>query len=319
MKPKELVNAYFKSVKTARPPFLPYYTKYAAKLEQISLEEMVSDSSTLVNSLLNAREVLNCDWIVYGPDFTLEAEALGLNVTWDEPNEFPKIEPGVCENLNFDIEIIKNNGRLAIVIETLKRIVKVHSQKIPVACTITGPWSLALLLTGKKELDISSQQDLMILNNCCNLINSLTRMYCENKVNYVVINETDLPSEDVTRQILTNNMGSIKKICAFYRVGLLFMTNSILSSERFESLLNGGVTGVITKMEALLNLQQLTEQKSFIGFDFSSEILNDDHDVDDVIHILRKHYDHFFMSGDIPTALSIEEIILKRELLTVVV
>ena len=51
---KDLVRGLFRLDDLPRPPFLPWVCTFAAQLEQVQVEDMLSDAGILATSLTNA-------------------------------------------------------------------------------------------------------------------------------------------------------------------------------------------------------------------------------------------------------------------------
>jgi hypothetical protein len=62
---KELVKDLFYFKDLPRPPFIPWISTFAAKLEQIPVEDMLSDPGLLSTALLNSQDLFGYDAIVF--------------------------------------------------------------------------------------------------------------------------------------------------------------------------------------------------------------------------------------------------------------
>ena len=61
---KELSRGLFELRDLARVPFIPWVCSFAAQLEQVEIEEMLSDAGLLSRSLMNAQKLFGYDAIV---------------------------------------------------------------------------------------------------------------------------------------------------------------------------------------------------------------------------------------------------------------
>jgi uroporphyrinogen-III decarboxylase len=80
---KERVQRLFERKETGRVPFIPWVSGFAARLEQLPLEDMLSDAGLLSRALLNARTLYGYDAIISIFDQSLEAEACGCRLDWE--------------------------------------------------------------------------------------------------------------------------------------------------------------------------------------------------------------------------------------------
>lgn len=119
---KKLVRDLFRLSELPRLPFIPWVSTFAARLEQISVKEMLSDPTTLSKSLENAQKLFGYDAIISVFDPSLEAEACGCRIAWGAEGELPTVighplmEGATIEDLDFSE--IEKRGRLPIILES---------------------------------------------------------------------------------------------------------------------------------------------------------------------------------------------------------
>src|SRR3972149_7483653 len=87
---KELVRDLFQLRELERVPFIPWVCSFAAQLEQIPVEAMLSDAGLLSRSLLNAQALFRYDAIANVFDPSLEAEACGCAIDWSQGGGLPR-------------------------------------------------------------------------------------------------------------------------------------------------------------------------------------------------------------------------------------
>ena len=81
---KEMVRALLSGAPVSRPPFIPYMASAAARFMEVLVQRMFTDPTTLANSLQSAQRLFKYDAIVVLFDPTLEAEACGCGLAWEE-------------------------------------------------------------------------------------------------------------------------------------------------------------------------------------------------------------------------------------------
>jgi uroporphyrinogen-III decarboxylase len=150
--PKELFANLFQKRTLSRPPFIPWVSTFAAKLEQIPVREMLSDATLLTRSLQNAQKLFGYDGIPIVFDPTFEAEACGCEVNWNDSGKLPEVatsplgEGATVEDL--DISEFERQERISVALDTASRISIIKGREIPLLGVVTGPITLTRLLGG---------------------------------------------------------------------------------------------------------------------------------------------------------------------------
>ena len=114
---KELVRALFGDKPVSRPPFVPCMATAAAQFMQVPVSKLFSDPTTLANSLQSCQRLFKYDGIVILLDTTVEAEACGCQIAWQE-REPPSIVSHILEGQEperLDISGIESKGRIPMV------------------------------------------------------------------------------------------------------------------------------------------------------------------------------------------------------------
>lgn len=137
---KELAKRTFRGRDVPRPPFIPFVGTYLTEVTGLSMREVVSEAGLLSQALDNTRQLLNHDAAVLPLDGTVEAEALGVGVRWDQDTT-PVVDGHLAldEEVPFEAERFVNTGRNAIRLEATRRFVQVHGRTTPVFATVSGP------------------------------------------------------------------------------------------------------------------------------------------------------------------------------------
>jgi uroporphyrinogen decarboxylase len=229
---KELVKGLFQFKQPPRTAFIPWVCSFAAQLEQVSVEEMLSDPGLLSSSLLNAQELFGYDAIVNVFDTTLEAEACGCEIEWGEEGALPKVvshpleEGATIESL--DIANLEKRGRIPTVMESTKRLKIIRGKQVAIIGMVTGPLTLASHLSGDSFLDyfnLASAEAANTLTATANITLKLSKHYCELGVDAVVVVDELLGSILPERyKSLAGPLKSIWNVTKFYGVNSLILT-----------------------------------------------------------------------------------------------
>lgn len=221
----------FSGLEQFQIPFLPFVYGMAARLEQISVQEMASEPGALSRCLRNAQRLFGYDGILTSFDLTLEAEACGCQVSWDADGMTRVVAPVFAEERavsSFDVSTIERKGRLPVVLEAAKRLCQELRGAVPVVGVVTGPWTLASYLRGeglteelKKGSNAAAQR---ILELAVEVALRVTRCYCEAGVNIVAIAEDFLPEQGF--HVFRSQKGlldSVWNVIRYYRVNSVLL------------------------------------------------------------------------------------------------
>jgi uroporphyrinogen-III decarboxylase len=158
---KELVRGVFESVDLPRLPFIPWIFSHAAKLEQITLRNMYNDPTQYSKCLQNTRKLYGYDAIISGFDSSLEAEMCGCPINWRDDFKTPDVEPRPDFNFSslkdINVENAVKTGRFGTAFESLRRINMVSGKNIALATIVTGPLTVATVLTGRNLIQDFSE------------------------------------------------------------------------------------------------------------------------------------------------------------------
>jgi hypothetical protein len=134
-----------------RPVFVPIVYRLAARIEQTSLLDMVSDPTSYANILESAWKLLRQDAIITGFNPSLEAEIFGCQVEWQDDYELPAVSGWTaCELSGAGLE---NSARLPVLLEATKRLIQTRGREVAIVAVMTGPGSLATNIAEHAELD----------------------------------------------------------------------------------------------------------------------------------------------------------------------
>jgi hypothetical protein len=171
----------FKLMNGERPVFVPFVYGLAAKMEQLPLEDMVTEAGEYSHAVEGAFELFGYDGIVTGWDSTLEAEAFGAEVDWTGDYAPPQI--GDTSGVGLREVEPAASPRIAAMLEATRRIVMTRGKDTAIIGTVTGPVSLVhLLAEGAGGVET-------LIPLAGNLLMKVVKGLCELRVDAVFIRE----------------------------------------------------------------------------------------------------------------------------------
>ena len=248
---KELVRSLFQLRDLAKAPFIPWVCSFAAQLEQIEVETMLSDAGSLSRALINSQKLFGYDAIVNVFDPSLEAEACGCKVDWSEAEASPRVvshplsEGAGIEDI--DISNFEKRGRLPVILEATKRLNIIRGKEVAIIGMITGPLTLARHLKGEafaSDLNQNPDEAKKVITLAGNIGLKLCRAYCELGVDAIVIAEETLGRLNLNQfQAVAAPLRSIWNVARFYNVHSLILSKGC-RQEQIEPILALQADGV---------------------------------------------------------------------------
>ena len=248
---KELSRGLFELRDLARVPFIPWVCSFAAQLEQVEIEEMLSDAGLLSRSLMNAQKLFGYDAIVSVFDTSLEAEACGCKLDWSEAEALPRVvshplsEGASIEGL--DISNFDKRGRVPAILEATKRLTIIRGKEVAIIGMITGPLTLARHLKGEAlvtDLNQGKEAAAKLVTLAGTVGLKLCRAYCELGVDAIVIAEEMLGQiNPKSYQALVAPLRSIWNVAKFYGVHSLILSKEC-AEEHIEPILGLQADGI---------------------------------------------------------------------------
>lgn len=248
---KELVRGLFEHKNVNRIPFIPWVCSFAAKLEQVPIQTMLSDGGVLARALINAHKLFGYDAIVNAFDTSLEAEACGCQVDWSDASSLPKVishplsEGASVEDIN--TSEIEKQGRVPAVLEATKRLNIIKGKDVAIAGVITGPLTLGSHLKGEafiEDLNKDKDEALDIIEAAGSIGLKLCRAYCETGVDLIVIAEEMLGQLNPEMvQVIASPLRSIWNVASFYNVYSIALSKGC-STEHIEPVLDLQADGI---------------------------------------------------------------------------
>ena len=151
---KDIIFKSLKHEKTERVPWVPFAGVHAGKLKGYTAKEVLMDEDKLYESLIEVHKLYSPDGMPIMFDLQIEAEILGCELLWAEYNP-----PSVCKHPygedgsgfpTDDMIPKKENGRIPMVLNTMKRVKESIGQDTALYGLVCGPLTLCSHLRGSK-------------------------------------------------------------------------------------------------------------------------------------------------------------------------
>ena len=206
--PKRLMRDLLEMKGTSRPLFVPLVYRYASKVSQIPLEEMLGDPNHLSRSLIMAQELFGYDGIISSYDRHLEMEALGLSHLADDETEGvrmamrDRVAAGkLGEIIRKPVRSLLDKGRIRAIHESTARISQIVGREIPVIAVLNSPATLLnRVLYGDLAILWPEHREQLTehLNDLRALVLELIKAYCEQRVDAIWLAEEGWSGIDST-------------------------------------------------------------------------------------------------------------------------
>jgi uroporphyrinogen-III decarboxylase len=230
---KELVRSLFAGKPVSRPPFIPYMATAAARFMQVPVTKLLSDPTTLANSLQACQRLFKYDGIAVLLDTTLEAEACGCQLAWRE-GEPPEVISHVLEGKdpsNLDISALENRGRIPVVLEAAKRLTQMAGRDVALLGVVTGPITLGKHLIGDDfihVLEIDTQLGQKVIELSGKIALALARVYGELKFDAIILADMALASTYPTHYPkIQPILKTLRNLANFYDMPLILLTGRV--------------------------------------------------------------------------------------------
>ncbi len=231
---KELVRALSASKPVSRPPFIPCMAAAAANYMQVPVRQMYSDPTILANSLQSCQRLFKYDGVVTLFDTTLEAEACGCQLSWQEglpPEVISPLLTSADDLGDLSAAGIENKGRIPVVLEAAKRLIQTVGREVAMLGVITGPITLGRHLIGDAlipaaETNTRAFQKLIDLSGEIAL--TMARAYGELKLDAIILADRNLASLDTDHYSKIQPMlKTLRNVLNFYDAPLIISTDKV--------------------------------------------------------------------------------------------
>lgn len=252
---RELVRKLFGGREVSRLPIILNLGAYAARLNQLSYQQMTGDPTLLANSLQSAQRLFGCDGMVVLWDPTIEAEACGCQIVWmgDEPiiASRPLANGCQCEGLP-DIGNVESRGRVAVALEAARRLSIVIGKEVALIGAVTGPITLAYNLRGEgflKDLDERPDEAFQIVDFALQVIVRIGKKYLDAGMDVLLVADPllgEVGSSHYPR--IRSALRTLWNVVDFFDADSLLLTKPGAGTS-LDDLLSLGATGLAVEGE----------------------------------------------------------------------
>lgn len=132
-------------------PVAPEVFGVTARLNGYRISQYVTDGRIIAESQLKAREAIGYDILFAFADLSVEAEALGCTLRYDD-DAYPSVKEHILQNIE-DVKVLKlpdplKDGRMPVVIEACRQLRESAGNECVIAACVMGPVSIASQIMG---------------------------------------------------------------------------------------------------------------------------------------------------------------------------
>ncbi|EFK09272.1 uroporphyrinogen decarboxylase (URO-D) [delta proteobacterium NaphS2] len=294
-----------------RIPFLPMMYSMAARIQSISLKELLTNPTKMAIALQKAHKLFGYDGIFNVVDCTLEADACGCQLNWPGECEMPGVtshplEDGIAVD-QLPLSDIENMGRIPAVLETTKRLQMVMGNKTDIISVLTGPLTLSQHLAGEtfnKNLSDDFSEAYDVIRHANTICIRLCKCYCERKVDGILIYDTLLSKlNSETLKLVKPFYRTLFNVVDYFNIYFIIFVGSH-PSETIEDIFEFDAKGIIVSGDTDLgNLADLAEKNGkCLGWAIPEAALSGTKDFlrETVLKAVPKKRRGFFLTTDGP-------------------
>jgi len=200
--PRQAVKALLQGIAPPRALFLPIVFSLGARIENLPLRNFLSNPTKISNALRQIRTHLHSDGVTCYFDPFLEVEAMGGALVWDAEGQQAALRwpqrgktgdlPG---GLRTPDEAAKS-GRVPVAVEVIARLKPFVRDQSLLMAGVTGPFTLAALLTQAKGANGNLDRDpgTAAMDLAGEMTGAVARAFVEVGADVIFIREQVLPS-----------------------------------------------------------------------------------------------------------------------------
>jgi len=172
-------------------PWVPFAGVHAGKLMGYNAREVLTDGKKLLESLLEVNRLYDPDGQPVVFDLQIEAEILGCELLWSD-----QAPPSVVSHpLGSSLEIPEtipdeNDGRLSIVLQTMRAMKAAVGETTALYGLVTGPFTLASHLRGTEIfMDMFEHVEYLddLLAYCARVAQTVSRMFVDTGMDVIAV------------------------------------------------------------------------------------------------------------------------------------
>jgi len=226
-----------------------HFGPYAARLQQLSHQQVAGDATLLANALQSAQRLFGCDGLIIQADPTVEAEACGCLVEWRDDRPVVTSHPLAGDAPgNLALEGVEAGGRLAVALEAARRLEAVIGKDVALLPAVTGPVTLAGHLRGPSflaELQEESERALRALDLAAQVTVHVAKQYLQMGIHLLVMVDPLLGTLDQTRFArVASSLRTLWNVAEFFDARILLQTE-IIDGSRAADLVGLGSGGLV--------------------------------------------------------------------------
>jgi hypothetical protein len=257
---RDLVKRYLERQSVERLPILLHLGPYAARLQQISYQQMCGDATLLANSMQGARRLFDCDGLILLADPTVEAEACGCEIEWRDDEPAVATHPLAGEDgpsVGLELGGIEGRGRLATLLEAARRLAAVIGRDLALMPAVAGPVTLASHLRGPmfwSDLVEAPERAYRVLEIAGQATLLVCRDYLDMGFEQLLVSDPKMGRIDPAHfPAIASALLPLGNVAEFYDAYVLLQTE-IDDATRLEHLRNIGAHGLLVEGDTHLGL-----------------------------------------------------------------
>lgn len=188
---KELLFAALRHEQLPATPWVPFAGVHAGSLKGFTSSQVLTDKTKLLEALLEVNRQYDPDGQPVVFDLQIEAEVLGCDLVWAD-----KAPPSVASHplaLNTEVPVRlpeKTDGRLPMVLETMRALKSRIGEHTALYGLVTGPFTLASHLRGTEIfMDMFDRKEYLakLLSYCTSVAMRMTEYYREAGMDVIAV------------------------------------------------------------------------------------------------------------------------------------
>jgi len=235
-----MVKALLQGATPSRPLLMPIIFSLGARLQNVPLPDFLANPTKIVNALRQIRSVLKVDGLACYFDPFLEAVALGCKREWRADGSCTITAP--CSPRTNELHQrlangLSGAGHIPVACDVLRRLRAMLKDDPALMVRVTGPLSLAAMLSGAQIENPVSPQPRDLVEFAAEAIASVSKSLAEAGADIILLAEDSLP--DMSSEICNwyeSLLAPIANVIRFYEA-LPVVSWRTTSAESFAPLL----------------------------------------------------------------------------------